>query len=106
MRNRLMAIALSSLFVFGAVSGARAEWLPGHPRVNEVNERLANQRFRIAEGVEHGRISPWRAWREREIDRRIGWRLHQDDARHGGHITLAEQHQLNRDLNWNSGRIH
>jgi hypothetical protein len=106
MRGRLAAIALVSLFALGGASGARAEWFPGHPRINEINGRLAMQRYRIAEGVRLGQIGPFQAWRDRAIDRRVGWQLRRDEWMHGGHITLAEQRGLNRELNWDSRRIY
>jgi len=34
---------------------------PGHPRVNEVNQREENQQKRIANGINNGSLSPQQA---------------------------------------------
>ena len=59
----MIAIALATLGT--SMTGASAEtlWQYNHPRRAEVNERLGYQNYRIHDGVEDGRISPWRAAR-------------------------------------------
>jgi hypothetical protein len=106
MQIRIAAITLASLLTLGVASSAVAWEGPDHPRINEINQRLANQRYRIAEGMEHGQIGPWQARRDLTTDWRIRRQLTRDEAMHYGHITLAEQRQLNRELNWESARIY
>src|SRR5258708_22877868 len=86
MQIRIGAIAVASLLTLGVASGAMAWEGPSHPRISEINQRLANQRYRIAEGVEHGQIGPWQARRDLATDWRIRRQLTRDEAMHYGHI--------------------
>jgi len=79
---------------------------PGHPRVNEVQQRIDNQESRVDKGVSDGKINAKQAVRD---DAKIGREqasLNKDEAKNGGHITKAEQRNLNKRLNKGSRRIH
>ena len=79
---------------------------PGHPRVNEVQQRIDNQESRVDKGVSDGQISAKQAAHD---DAKIGREqnsLNQDQAKNGGHITKAEQKNLNKRLNKGSKQIH
>src|SRR5579884_3977078 len=74
---------------------------PGHPRINEVDQRLQNQENRINQGVNNGTMSPRQAGRDERRDARVERQMQRDEAKHHGHITKREQRHLNRELNHN-----
>ncbi|MDF3980735.1 hypothetical protein P3W24_01730 [Luteibacter sp. PPL201] len=78
----------------------------GHPRVNEVNQRLDNQQNRIDQGVANGTVTQKQAVRDETQDANIARRESVDEARHGGHLTKAEQKRLNHSENQDSKRIY
>jgi len=101
----MIAITLATLGT--SMTGASAEtlWQHNHPRRAEVNQRLGYQNYRIRDGVEDGRISPWRAARLHAEDRTI---RHEERAMarlNGGYITPAEQRALNQQENAVSRQI-
>ena len=79
--------------------------VPGHPRVNEVNQRLDNQQQRIQAGEASGKISAQQAAKEEQHDANIAQRESADEAKNGGHLTKGEQAHLNHSLNKNSAHI-
>ena len=85
---------------------AMAQDVPDHPRVNEVNQRLDNQQARINQGLANGTMTGKEAARDESHDANIAKRESVDEAKHGGHLTKAEQNRLNRSENRNSGRIY
>jgi hypothetical protein len=80
--------------------------VPGHPRVNEVNDRLDNQQNRINNGVANGTMTQKQAARDETHDANIARRESVDEAKHNGHLTKAEQKNLNHSENRNSGHIY
>ena len=79
---------------------------PGHPRVNEVNTREQNQQNRIANGVSNGTMTPGQASRVENREQHIENQEKADMAAHNGHLTKAEQKQLNREQNRTSKQIY
>jgi hypothetical protein len=79
---------------------------PGHPRVNEVNAREANQQNRIANGVKNGTLSPGQASHLENREQHIENQEKADMAAHNGHLTKQEQRQLNREQNRTSKQIY
>ncbi len=77
-----------------------------HPRRNEVNKRVDNQRERINEGVKDGQLTHEQAAQLRANDRAIKQQEHADVKANGGHLTPADQKQLNQEENANSKMIH
>jgi V8-like Glu-specific endopeptidase len=84
-----------------------------HPRRNQVNKRVDNQRGRINEGVKNGELSKkngelskGQARQLRANDRAIKAQEHAEVKANGGHLTKAEQRQLNQEENANSKLIH
>src|ERR1700751_1814551 len=65
---------------------------PGHPRVNEVNTREANQQKRIGNGVANGTLTSKQATNLQKREK-------PDMAAHNGHLTKAEQAGINRQQN-------
>ena len=77
-----------------------------HPRRNQVNKRVDNQRARINQGVKNGELSKGQARQLRANDRAIKAQEHAEVKANGGHLTKAEQRQLNQEENANSKLIH
>jgi hypothetical protein len=76
-----------------------------HPRRNEVNKRVDNQRERIDEGVKNGKLSEQQAQQLRANDRAIKEQEHAEVRANGGHLTPGEKRQLNQEENANSALI-
>ena len=77
-----------------------------HPRRNEVNTRVENQRERINQGVKNGKFTGQEAQQLRANDRAIKQQEHADVKANGGYLTRSEQKQLNQEENANSKLIH
>ena len=111
----LLTLAVGGLMIAGSAaaqtstntSGAGPGVVdPGHPRVNQVDNRLENQKDRIQQGVKNGTLTKQEARQMWNHDRRIANQERKDMAANGGHLTKQEQHQLNRELNKNSKQIY
>jgi uncharacterized lipoprotein YajG len=112
----LLVLAVGGLMLVGAAaaqtqesntSGAGPGQVdPGHPRVNEVNAREQNQQDRIANGVKNGTMTPGQASRVENREQNIENQQKADMAAHNGHLTKAEQKQLNKEQNHVSKRIY
>jgi hypothetical protein len=72
---------------------------PGHPRVNEVNKREANQQKRIGNGVANGTLTSKQATNLEKRETAVQNREKADMAAHNGHLTKAEQRGINRQQN-------
>jgi len=72
---------------------------PGHPRVNEVNQREQNQQDRIANGLKNGTLNAKQASNLEKRENNLQNREKKDMAAHNGHLTKAEQNGLNRQEN-------
>lgn len=79
---------------------------PGHPRVNEIQGRIDNQENRVNQGLGDKQLTGKQAAHDNARDARVERQLQRDEAKHGGHITKAEQKKLNHELNHNSHDIH
>jgi len=78
---------------------------PGHPAVNEVNQRQMNQSKRVYQEYKSGQISGKQAHQLGKNDQRVANQERKDMAANGGHLTKQESRQLNRELNQNSKKI-
>ena len=76
-----------------------------HPRRNEVNTRVDNQRARIDQGLKNGTVDKQQAQQLRANDRAIKQQERTDVRANGGSLTKKEQGQLNRELDRNSAQI-
>jgi len=109
----LLVLAVSGLVTLGSAaaqtsntSGAGAGKIdPGHPRVNQVNHREANQQKRIANGVKSGQLTPGETRRLERGEQRLQHNEKKDMAKDNGHLTKQDQRQLNREANHMSKRI-
>jgi uncharacterized lipoprotein YajG len=72
---------------------------PGHPRLNQVNGREANQQQRIANGVQSGKLSAGQTANLEKREANVQAREQKDMAAHNGHLTKAEQKGINRQQN-------
>ena len=108
MKKLLASAALIALIASGAAQAQTSAPVtdPGHPRVNEVDQRLQNQQNRVDNGVKDGQINAKQEMRDDKTDAHVSQELSKDEAKNGGHITKAEQVRMNRQLNRNSHRIH
>ena len=76
-----------------------------HPRRNEVNKRVANQRARINQGVKSGKLTQQQGKQLKADDRAIKQQEHADVKANGGHLTKSEQKQFNQEENTDSRLI-
>jgi hypothetical protein len=102
--NSLLVLAVGGLILAGAAaqtatttSGAGPGVVdPGHARVNEVNQREANQQKRIANGINNGSMNAHETANVERREASVQKQEQTDMAKHNGHLTKAEQRQLNR----------
>lgn len=110
MKTLFASLALITLLSSSPFQAAFAQstdtGVPGHPRVNEVDQRLQDQQTRIDNGVKDGQMTAGQTTRDETRDARVSQELSKDEAKNNGHITKAEQRRLNRQLNRNSADIH
>jgi len=107
-RASMMGLVISAAFASGAAIAQTTPQtdVPGHPRVNEVNQRLQNQQNRIQHGVADGQVNAKQEARDEKQDSHIAQRESADEAKHNGHLTKKEQKNLNKSENQDSHRIH
>ncbi|MGI4884747.1 MAG: hypothetical protein ACRYFR_07275 [Janthinobacterium lividum] len=77
-----------------------------HAQTAPVNQRLANQRARIAAGQADGQLTNGQARRLRSEDRGVRAQARAERAANGGRLTGGERRQLNGELNQDSRQIH
>ena len=113
--NSLLVLAVGGLMLAGSAAAQTATTTsgagpgvvdPGHPRVNEVNQREENQQQRIANGVKNGSLSPKETANLERREASVQKQETADMAKHNGHLTKAEQRQLNRRENHISKSIY
>ncbi len=79
---------------------------PNHPRVNQVNSREQNQQNRIANGMKSGAVTPKEGAKLERQQQHIVNQEKKDMAKDNGHLTKADQAQLNREQNRASKNIY
>jgi len=104
--NSILVLAVGGLMFAGSAaaqtstSGAGPVVVdPGHPRVNEVNQREENQQKRIANGINNGSMNAHETANVERREASVERQEKADMAKHNGHLTKAEQNQLNRRQN-------
>ena len=106
MNTTFKMILASGVAALSLVSAkAIAQEGPGHPRVNEVDNRVATQQARINAGVENGTVIPKQAGKDEARDARVQRQAARDEAKHNGHLTKHERKGLNHELDKNSKKI-
>jgi hypothetical protein len=85
--NRLIALAIAGFAI--AVAAASAQ---------SVEDRQHSMQRRIAEAIQHGRVTPHDASRlEKDMDK-VSRHIDQDRREHHGRLTPHEWEKLNREL--------
>ena len=105
----LTCFALTVLIGSGGTASAQSAASvpdPGHPRINEVQQRIDNQQNRVDRGISDGQINAKQAAHDDAKLAREQNSLNRDEAKNGGHITKAEQRNLNKRLNKGSQQIY
>src|SRR5690349_4893926 len=99
-KTRLLSVVsaglLAGLLWSGTSALAETRWERHHPRRDQVNDRLGRQNARIHAGLRKGQLTPQEARQLRQEDQQIRSEERAFAAQHHGHITRAEQAQLNR----------
>ncbi len=102
----VLGVAATRVEAKGRGNPTGGQFAKDHPRRNEVNKRVDNQRERINEGVKDGQLTHQQAEQLRANDRAVKQQEHAEVKANGGHLTPAEQKQLNQEENANSRMIH
>jgi hypothetical protein len=103
----LTSLALTVMIGSGGTAIAQSPPAdPGHPRINEVQQRIDNQQSRVDKGISDGQINAKQAAHDDAKLSREQNSLNQDEAKNGGHITKGEQKNLNKRLNKGSKQIY
>lgn len=103
--NSLLILAVGGLMIAGSASAQNSSGAgpgvvdPGHPRVNQVNRREANQQKRIGNGVANGKLTSKQATHLEKRETAVQNREKRDMAKNNGHLTKAEQRGINRQQN-------
>jgi hypothetical protein len=106
--SSLLVLAVGGLMFAGSASAQTATTTsgagpgvvdPGHPRVNQVNRREANQQKRIANGVKNGKLNPNETAHLEKREANLQKTEQADMAKHNGHLTKVEQKNLNHREN-------
>jgi Skp family chaperone for outer membrane proteins len=93
----LMFVSSAAAQTTTTISGAGPGVVdPGHPRVNEVNQREENQQKRIANGINNGSLNAHETANLERREASVQKQEQADMAKHNGHLTKSEQRQLNR----------
>jgi hypothetical protein len=105
--NKFIALSLTaSAVMLGSnlisLSASAADTIPGHPRVNQVEKRIDNQENNVEKLEQSGKITEQQADRDEKRLENQKDTLVKDEAEHNGHITKAEQKNLNHKLNKNN----
>jgi hypothetical protein len=103
----LLVLAVGGLMIAGSASAQTSTTSgagpgvvdPGHPRVNEVNNREENQQQRIGNGIKSGKLNSQQAANLEKRETNVQNREKADMAKNNGHLTKAEQRGINRQQN-------
>jgi hypothetical protein len=95
-------LALGILAAIPAIASAD----PIHPRDHQVIQREHKQENRIYSGVRNGSLSPREYDRLQNREARLNAQRAQEFRANGGHLTRAQQAQLNREENGLSRSIY
>ena len=105
--NSLLVLAVGGLMFAGSAAAQTATSSgagpgvvdPGHPRVNQVNNREARQQQRIANGISKGTVNSKETSNLEKRETVLQNQEQKDMAKHNGHLTKAEQAHLNQREN-------
>jgi hypothetical protein len=102
-----LTVAAATLALSGLASNAMADtqWQKDHPRREQVNNRLKNQKQRIHQEVKEGELSKGQAAKLHREDHAIRKEERTMASTDHGHITKTEQKALNQQENQVSKQI-
>jgi hypothetical protein len=104
--KKFLVLSLVGAFAIAASAHADdANWKKKHPRRAQVNKRLNNQQKRVDNGLADGKLSTGQAEKIQNQDASIRAQERRDASQNGGHITQAQQTQLNHEENGVSREI-
>ena len=108
MKTLLAGAITAAMLASGAFAAGPANptHLKDHPRVNQVNRRVADQRARIVAGEKSGKISKTQAAQLGQERHQLKTEEHGMRKADGGHLTTADQKALNQQLNARSKQIY
>jgi hypothetical protein len=105
MVKRTIYMTLLGLSVSASLASAQTPTTTPPDEHPTVNQRLENQKDRIQAGVKDDQLTKGEATKLKADDAAIHAEEKVDRKAHDGHLTPAEQRQLNRQLNRNSRDI-
>ena len=111
MSNRFASLTFAALIAVGSIAATSAmaqttdTTVPGHPRINQVDQRLQNQQNRETAGAAQGTINARQEARDSARDNKVQGEMAADEAKNGGTLTKGEQNHMNNQLNRNSADI-
>lgn len=73
---------------------------------NEVDDRMANQQDRTAQGLRSGEMTSGEAARTNENQAKVAQQVHNERTANGGALTKQEKKQANKEENKNSKQIY
>jgi hypothetical protein len=71
----------------------------------QVDRREARQQARIAEGIEHGQLTPRETARLEHQEARVHRQIRRERVAHGGRLTRVERRRIHREQNHLSREI-
>ena len=101
----VLGLSLAASIAVATGASADTAWQKHHPRREQVNHRLAHQNHRITQERREGELTHAQARDLRAEDRGVRGQERYDASKDGGHITKAEQGQLNHEENGVSQQI-
>ena len=100
------AAVIATLGLAAVQADAQTAWQRNHPWRTHDNGRLANQNYRINQGLRDGQISRRQARALRSDDHVIRAEERADASVDGTHLTRADQRQITAQENANSRAIY
>jgi hypothetical protein len=97
--STLTSLVLVSSLMLPACAQPAIKKIPNHPRVNQVNQRRADQRARIHQGVKSGQLTGSERHSLNTQERGIHSEEHTMRSEDNGHLTKADQRSLNQQQN-------
>ena len=101
----LMTPAVSFCAVENPGNPTGGQFAHRHPRRNEVNERVANQRRLLRQQLKSGKITKQQYNDQMATLKNVKNQEHADVGANGGSLTKQQQGSLNQELNQNREQI-
>jgi hypothetical protein len=105
MKKTLLTILAIAITVTAFAQGHQPTHMANHPRVDQVNRRVDRQAKRINTERRDGQLSKSQAHQDRKDLRETNQEKRDMRRQDNGHLTKADQHALNQNLNKNNKKI-